>query len=129
MKKKIKINEEQENLLRGLAKIIAQRGFASPVIFLLESMQPLNYIISQIMAYAEPFATFLVNEKNYNNIIAILEQREGIDYFLTILEDEENIRLVEQKKRKAVLKDIKKMKKVAKKDKKSFLQKLKGLKK
>jgi hypothetical protein len=52
-------------------------------------MQPLNFIGSQFMAYLEPFLTFVIPRDAYNDIQKILEQRKGIDYFLSILEDEE----------------------------------------
>jgi len=87
--KKIEVTPEQDELLRKIAVKISERGMTVPTIFFLESMAPLNYIGSQVMAYLEPFLTFVVPRDHYNNIQKILEQRKGIDYFLTILEDEE----------------------------------------
>ncbi len=117
--KKIQINEEQEALLRKLAFIIAEKGMTSPTIFFLESVQPLNYIGSQVMAYLEPFLTFVIPRDHYNNIQKILEQRKGIDYFLTLVEDEEYKR---QQKNRAIKELLKKDQPV---NKKSLLGKLK----
>jgi len=116
---KIQINEEQEALLRKLAFIIAEKGMTSPTIFFLESVQPLNYIGSQVMAYLEPFLTFVIPRDHYNNIQKILEQRKGIDYFLTLVEDEEYKR---QQKNRAIKELLKKDQPV---NKRSFLGKLK----
>jgi len=121
--KKIQINEEQEALLRKLAFIIAEKGMTSPTIFFLESVQPLNYIGSQVMAYLEPFLTFVIPRDHYNNIQKILEQRKGIDYFLTLVEDEEYKR---QQKNRAIKELLKKDQPV---NKRSFLGKLKFWKK
>lgn len=117
--KKIQINEEQEALLRKLAFIIAEKGMTSPTIFFLESVQPLNYIGSQVMAYLEPFLTFVIPRDHYNNIQKILEQRKGIDYFLTLVEDEEYKR---QQKNRAIKEMLKKDQPV---NNKSLLGKLK----
>jgi len=127
--KKIKITEEQDKLLRKIAYQIALRGMTAPTIFFLESVQPLNYIASQFMAYVEPFLTFIVPRDAYNDIQQILEQRKGIDYFLTILEDEEFKKQEHDKKIKEDMKNIKKMEKIAKQEKKKLLQKLKKEKK
>ncbi|MBN1971744.1 MAG: hypothetical protein JXR48_07630 [Candidatus Delongbacteria bacterium] len=124
---KIKISDEQKELLTKIARFLAERGFTVPTVFLLESMQPLNYVVSQILAYAEPFATVIVKRDLYNDLVEILEQRGGIDYFLRILEDQEDEISLEKKKRKAALKDIKKMKKIAQGERKSFLKKLLSL--
>lgn len=117
--KKIQITEEQEVLLRKLAFLISEKGMTAPTIFFFESVQPLNYIGSQVMAYLEPFLTFVIPRDHYNNIQKILEQRKGIDYFLTIVEDEEYKR---QQKNKAIKELLKKDQPV---NKRTFLSKLK----
>lgn len=125
MAKPIKITEKQDELLRKIANAIAIRGMSSPTIFFLESVQPLNYIGSQFMAYLEPFITFIVPRDAYNDIQQILEQRKGIDYFLTILEDEEFKKQQHDKKVKEDIKNIKKMEKVAKEERKKLDERLK----
>ncbi|HXK50780.1 MAG TPA: hypothetical protein PKW56_09980 [Clostridiales bacterium] len=127
--KKIKITEKQEELLRKIANAIATRRMTSPVIFFLESVQPLNFIASQFMAYVEPFLTFVIPRDAYNDIQQILEQRKGIDYFLNILEDEEFKFQKHEKQIRQDIKNLKKMEKVAKQEKKKLLEKLKKEKK
>lgn len=129
MAKPIKITEKQDELLRKIANAIAIRGMSSPTIFFLESVQPLNYIGSQFMAYLEPFITFIVPRDAYNDIQQILEQRKGIDYFLTILEDEEFKKQQHEKKVKEDIKNLKKMEKVAKEERKKLEERLKKDKK
>mgnify|MGYP001766451819 CR=1 FL=1 len=124
-KKSIKITEKQDALLRKIANAIAIRGMTAPTIFFLESVQPLNYIASQFMAYVEPFLTFVIPREEYNDIQQILEQRKGIDYFLTILEDEEFKKQQHDKKVKQDIKNIKKMEKVAAEERKKLMEKLK----
>lgn len=124
-KKSIKITEKQDALLRKIANAIAIRGMTAPTIFFLESVQPLNYIASQFMAYVEPFLTFVIPREEYNDIQQILEQRKGIDYFLTILEDEEFKKQQQDKQVKQDIKNIKKMEKVAAEERKKLMEKLK----
>ena len=124
-KKPIKITEKQDELLRKIANAIATRRMSSPTIFFLESVQPLNFIASQFMAYVEPFLTFVIPRDAYNDIQQVLEQRKGIDYFLDILEDEEFKFQKHEKQIRQDIKNLKKMEKVAKAEKKEFLKKLK----
>ena len=91
-----------------------------PIIFFLESTQSLNYIASQIMAYLTPFLTAFIKEDKYNDIQKILEQRSGIDFFLTVLEDEEFKKQEKDREEKILMKKMKKMKKIAKKEKKEL---------
>ncbi len=119
-KTKISITERQKELLRKISAFIAEKNMTVPVIFFLESSQSLNYIASQLMAYLTPFITAFVKEDLYNDLQKILEQRSGIDYFLTVLEDEEYKRQQELKDRKVLMKNIKKMKKIAKKEKENL---------
>lgn len=125
MPEKIKINEEQKALLTKIAKAIASKNMTAPTIFFLETMQPLNYIGSQFMAYLEPFLTFVIPRDAYNDIQKILEQRKGIDYFLSILEDVEFEKQEHDKQVRQDIKNIKKMKKVAKQEKKLLEKRLK----
>jgi hypothetical protein len=128
-KKPIKITEEQEKLLRKIAYEIAVRGMTAPTIFFLESVQPLNYIASQFMAYVEPFLTFIIPRTAYNDIQQVLEQRKGIEYFLTIMEDEEFKKQEHDKQVRQDIKNIKKMEKVAREERKNLLERLKKEKK
>jgi len=125
-KKSIKITEKQDALLKKIAYAIAIRGMTAPTIFFLESVQPLNYIASQFMAYVEPFLTFVIPREEYNDIQQILEQRKGIDYFLTILEDEEFKKQQHDKQVKQDIKNIKKMEKVAAEERKKLMEKRKN---
>ena len=129
MPEKIKITEEQKALLTKIAKVIASKGMTAPTIFFLETMQPLNYIGSQFMAYLEPFLTFVIPRNAYNDIQKILEQRKGIDYFLSILEDEEFEKQEHDKQVRQDIKNLKKMEKVALREKKKLEKKLKEQKK
>jgi hypothetical protein len=128
-KKPIKITDEQEKLLRKIAYEIAVRGMTAPTIFFLESVQPLNYIASQFMAYVEPFLTFIIPRTAYNDIQQVLEQRKGIEYFLTIMEDEEFKKQEHDKQVRQDIKNIKKMEKVAREERKNLLERLKKEKK
>ncbi|MFO7810575.1 MAG: hypothetical protein R6V47_04315 [Candidatus Delongbacteria bacterium] len=123
--KPIKITKKQDDLLRKIAHAIASKSMTAPTIFFLETVQPLNFIASQFMAYVEPFLTFVIPRKAYNDVQHLLEQRKGIDYFLTILEDEEYEKQQHDKVIREDMKRIKKMKKIAMREKKDQIKRKK----
>lgn len=118
----IKINERQKNLLKKIAKFIASKRMTPPAVFFFETVKPLNYISSQVLAYLEPFLTMLIPRQEYNDVVKILEQRDGLEYFLSVLEDEESERLNSEAKAKEVIKNLKEVKKAAKAE----MKKVKG---
>lgn len=113
-KTKIRITEKQKQYLEKTAKFVVSKRMTAPTIFFLESVKPLNYIGSQVMAYLEPIATFIINREIYNDIQQVLEQRDGIEYFLTILEEEEYQKQQKDKEEKERIKNIEEVKKIKK---------------
>jgi len=125
MAKELKVSEEQHAVLEKIADVIASKQMTTPVIFFLETVQPLNYMTSQVMAYLEPFLTFVIPRDGYNDVQKLLEHREGINYFLTVLEEAEYQKTLEDEKAKRYIKGLKELKKISAKEKKSFLKRLK----
>ncbi len=123
--KPVVINERQEQLLRKVAHFVAEKRMTPPAVFFLETMKPLNYLSSQVLTYLEPFLTMVVPRQEYNDVVAILEQREGLEYFLSILEDEESEKLENDDKTREVIKNLKTVEKAAKVEKKNFLSRFK----
>ena len=123
--KPVKINARQEELLRKVAHFLAEKRMTPPAVFFLETMKPLNSISSQILTYLEPFLTIIIPRQEYNDVVALLEQREGLEYFLTILEDEESKKLDDDAKARQLIKNMKKVEKSAKIEKRNFLKRFK----
>jgi len=119
----IKITERQQKLLEKIARFISRKGFTTPALLFLETSQPLNFITSQFMIFLEPFLTILVPRDSYNDIQLILEQRQGIEYFLSILEEMEYQKNEEDKKTKNMFSNMSKMEQIAKEERRKFKEK------
>lgn len=57
-----------------------------PATLFLESVQPLNYIGSQMMVFFRPFLTFFFAPAEYDLLQGILEKRGGIQRIIEELE-------------------------------------------
>jgi len=75
------------------------------------------------MIFLEPFLTILVPRDSYNDIQLILEQRQGIEYFLSILEEMEYQKNEEDKKTKNMFSNMSKMEQIAKEERRKFKEK------
>jgi len=119
----IKITERQQKLLEKIATFIAEKGFTVPALLFMETSQPLNFITSQFMIFLEPFLTIIIPRDSYNDIQLLLEQRKGIEYFLTILEEMEYLKKKDDTEARDLIGNMKKMEEIAKQEKKKFQEK------
>lgn len=119
----IKITERQQKLLEKIAKFIADKGFTVPTLLFMETSQPLNFIVSQFMIFLEPFLTIIIPRDSYNDIQLLLEQRKGIEYFLTILEEMEYLKKRDDTEARDLIVNMKKMEEIAKEEKRKFKEK------
>ena len=73
-------------LLERLADAVRKRGMTVPALMFLESSRSLNYVGSQFLSFARPFATFVFNRDEYDRVAKLLERRDSIDRLIDILE-------------------------------------------
>jgi hypothetical protein len=100
------LTEQDHQLLQKLAQSIVARGWAMPAVATLCSVQPLNSIASQAMVFLRPFQEplhlflkpvlkrvfdeqLLASQEQYDQLVAILDRREGIDTFIEAIEEEQ----------------------------------------
>jgi hypothetical protein len=100
------LTDADHQLLQKLAQSIVARGWAMPAVATLCSVQPLNSIASQAMVFLRPFQEplhvllkpvlkrvfdeqLLAGQDQYDQLVAILDRREGIDTFVQAIEEEE----------------------------------------
>jgi len=105
-----KLTPDQEEILNKIAKKVVYWKMAVPAILFLESVKPLNYIGSQMMAFFEPFVQTLFSWKDYEEFRKMMEERGTIELLLQRIEKseaeteekekEEKKRLKEERKRK-----------------------------
>ena len=82
----MQLTEQDAELLDRIAARIVRLGLATPAIFFLESVRPLNFVASQAMVFFGPLATALLPRHDYDRLARILEDRESIEELLTRIE-------------------------------------------
>lgn len=107
---KQKLTPQQEEILDKIAKKVVHWKMSVPAILFLESVKPLNYIGSQMMAFFEPFVQTLFSWKDYEEFRKMMEERGTLELLLLRIEEfeaeaekkekEEKKRLKEERKRK-----------------------------
>lgn len=79
--------EYELELMDKYARKIVRRRLESPAIFMLESFKPMNFVGSQIMLGAEPLLGIFLDTKEFKQFQKLLERRDSIEKFLTIIEE------------------------------------------
>jgi hypothetical protein len=107
---KQKLTPQQEEILDKIARKVVLWKMSVPAILFLESVKPLNYIGSQMMAFFEPFVQTLFSWKDYEEFRKMMEERGTIELLLVRIEEfeaeaekkekEEKKRLKEERKKK-----------------------------
>ncbi len=80
------LSPQQEEILTKIAQKVVHWKMAIPAILFLESMKPLNYIGSQMMAFFEPFVQTLFSWKDYDELRRMMEERETVERLLQKIE-------------------------------------------
>ena len=75
-----KPDETQRARLEELCTEVVRRGLTGPVLFMLETGRPLNYVSAQFLHGLQPIVAILADTANYQKLTAFLEQRGSIDY-------------------------------------------------
>jgi len=81
------LSEQERAVIVKLVGVIKRRKLTVPASLFLESVQPLNYIGSQMMVFFRPFLTFFFTPTEYDTFQGILEKREGIKRIIEELEN------------------------------------------
>lgn len=103
--------EDYSDLMEKISKAIVQRQLTVPAIIFLESIKPLSFLGNQMLIFANPVISLVVQSGNYYKFIRMIENRENIEK-LTIMIEEENARDVQSRRE---LKEIRRKKKRSRK--------------
>lgn len=106
--------EEIEDLARRIARKIVERDLTVPAIMFLESIKPVSFLGSQMLVFANPVVSLLVQSGDYYRFVRMIEDRENVEK-LTVAIEEENA-LVSERRRKE--------KQERRKNRKGFFKKL-----
>jgi hypothetical protein len=83
---------EDEALLRGMAKAVVDRGLALPASLVLEGAVPVNFILSQALAFFAPVVKIIYNSWQIDRVQELLEKRDAIPYILRAINELEEAR-------------------------------------
>ena len=108
--KKQELTPHQEEILEKIAKKVVYWKMSVPAILFLESVKPLNYIGSQMMAFFEPFVQTVFSWKDYEEFREMMEQRGTIELLLQRIEKSESEAERKEKEKKKRLKEERKKK-------------------
>ena len=81
-----KLTPQQEEILTKIAKKVVHWKMSVPAVLFLESVKPLNYVGSQMMAFFEPFVHALFTWKDYDEVRTMMEERETVEKLLQRIE-------------------------------------------
>ncbi|MCD4702059.1 MAG: hypothetical protein K8S24_09415 [Candidatus Aegiribacteria sp.] len=105
--------EDFSEFMSKIAKEIVQRQLTVPAIIFLESIKPLSFLGNQLLIFANPVVSLVVQSGNYYKFVRMIEDRENIEK-LTIAIEEENALEVQRRS------ELKKAHRKEKQDRKSF---------
>lgn len=85
-KEKEELTPQQEEILTKIAKKVIDWRMSVPAILFLESVKPLNYVGSQMMAFFEPFVQAIFSWKDYDEFRRMMEERGTVEKLLQKIE-------------------------------------------
>jgi len=85
-KDKEELTPHQEEILTKIAQKVVSWKMSVPAILFLESVKPLNYVGSQMMAFFEPFVQAIVSWKDYDEVRNMMEERGTVERLLQRIE-------------------------------------------
>ncbi|MCD4847472.1 MAG: hypothetical protein K8R76_04700 [Candidatus Aegiribacteria sp.] len=109
--------EDYSDLMEKISKAIVQRQLTVPAIIFLESIKPLSFLGNQMLIFANPVVSLVVQSGNYYKFIRMIENRENIEK-LTIMIEEENARDVQSRR------ELKETRRKEKSNRKTFWSRL-----
>jgi len=119
-KEKEGLTPQQEEILTKIAQKVVLWKMSVPSVLFLESVKPLNYIGSQMMAFFEPFVQALFSWKDYDEFRKMMEDRGTIERLLRRIEELDS----EAQAKEKVLKEERKLKKKKEWREKNFKEKV-----
>ena len=80
---------QTDRLIDELAESICRRGLGTCAVLLFESVQPLNFIGSQMLYVLGPFASVFVDTSRWTALAEALEDRTTLDRLIARIEEKE----------------------------------------
>lgn len=79
---------EETALLEKVARLIVRRGIAAPALLFLASLEPLNFLGSQVMHGLRPFLELVCDATEMKRLAAVLERRDSVARLIALLQEQ-----------------------------------------
>jgi hypothetical protein len=83
--------ERQKELLAKIADQVVKRKLTVPAIMFLESVKPLSFVGSQALVFFQPIVQAVLNRREYDEIVLMMEERENVEQLLLEIERQEAV--------------------------------------
>jgi hypothetical protein len=93
--------------MSSIAKQIVSRQLTVPAIIFLETIKPLSFLGNQLLIFANPIVSLVVQTGNYYKFVRMIEDRDNVEKLMVAIEEENALEI----QRKAKLKDTRRMEK------------------
>jgi hypothetical protein len=90
----VRLEAEDLALLDRFARLLADRGLATPAIFLVESLVPLSFLAGQLVHAMTPIMGMVASPDDIERLARVLERREAPAIFI------DRLRLMEEGQRR-----------------------------
>ncbi|KPK99485.1 MAG: hypothetical protein AMJ91_07575 [candidate division Zixibacteria bacterium SM23_73_3] len=114
------LTPHQEEILTKIAMKVVSWKMSVPAILFLESVKPLNYVGSQMMAFFEPFVQAIFSWKDYDEFRNMMEERGTVEKLLQRIEELDS----EAQEKEKALKQERKLQRKKQWREKSFKEKI-----
>ena len=80
------LTDDDRAALEHLAAKVVARGMEAPMVLLLESISPINFLGSQALRVLSPVIDCVGHTEDVDRIARVLEKRDGIQQLITLIE-------------------------------------------
>ncbi|MGQ9678150.1 MAG: hypothetical protein ACUVUD_02575 [bacterium] len=93
--------DRRQEIITKIAQKTVDLRLSPVAIVLLESVKPLSFVGSQLMVFFQPIVTAIFPFHQYEEVAALLEERENVELLIQKIESlEENRSQIKQKEKK-----------------------------
>jgi len=79
---------QETALLEKVARLVVKRGMAVPALLFLESLEPLNFLGSQVLHGLSPFLELVCDATEMERLAAVLERRDSIPQLIAMIQEQ-----------------------------------------
>ncbi|MDM7993217.1 MAG: hypothetical protein QUS11_07885 [Candidatus Fermentibacter sp.] len=80
--------EDFGELSARIARRVVERQLTVPAVVLLESVKPLSFLGNQMLIFLDPMVSLVVDSKDYQKFVRMLEDRDNVEKLICAIEDE-----------------------------------------